>query len=206
MTQAMLAITTKAFYYFKPYKRECMKCPLQRVCWEPTPISDPIPILSIDSFIETGISQILIISSTNTSGVLTMFSNTKKQITILQLNEFIAKKMIQTNIRSSFNIELNIDPIFKEIQAKMFYGCKDIQLVSVSLTIPEPRAHIFSDKPRLLNPKLLVIAKGEIIFFNLNLKYWKCVDYLEEEDKSRTMSTNDKKKFEEKQLVIILFF
>eukprot|EP01022_Parablepharisma_sp_SALTPOND_P020582 TRINITY_DN378_c0_g1_i1.p2 TRINITY_DN378_c0_g1~~TRINITY_DN378_c0_g1_i1.p2 ORF type:complete len:1093 (-),score=111.04 TRINITY_DN378_c0_g1_i1:15898-19176(-) len=170
LKQASVVLTVRAVYFFKPFAKECKLCPIEKVCWEPSVITDPIPLKSIQYLIDMEQLSMLALAATVKGGVLSMGGD---KTYLIQLNDHYVKKDLINKVMESCAVSIVVDPVFKEIVP----GEKDpdfceAQIVGISLTAPIFRESVFSGQPRIPNPYLMILSKTYIKFYKVNYASW----------------------------------
>lgn len=156
---------------------------------------EPIPISSIECFIETGIEKLMIFKLKSTSGVLSIFSK-KPDIFLVELNEFRGKTQLQALIQEVFPVHIVDDPFFKEAITKLEPQVH-FQIVSASEDPSPPRVHIVSDEPKFLNPRIAVISEKDLRFYTFDISVWRDLSAMETPENDKNATPEQKAKDEE---------
>lgn len=167
---ALLVLTVKAIYFFKPFVKKCNICPIERVCWDPSPVMDPIPLSKIFCLIDMEYLPIFALLIRIEEG---LFSKGGEQIYLIQPNDQYSKKSIINNIIESCPINIVPDSIFKSLVLNKD-GVEPVnaQIVGASTSEIRTRSSRFTGETRISKPYLMLINESTMKFYKINYKYW----------------------------------
>jgi len=198
LKRALMVVTVKSIYFFKPYVKRCQVCPIDKVCWDPSPVMDPIPLTNIQTVIDMEALPMFALLLTIKEG---LFSKGGEQVYLIQVDDHYSKKNMINNIIESCPVDIIPDPIFKSLVFDE-NGTPPLisQIVGVSTSDIEVRASAFSGEIRIKKPYLMLVTESTVKFYKVNYKYWiyteapkKALETYEELLASAAKKTNEKK-------------
>jgi len=164
----LMALSVKSLYLFKPFAKQCKICPMERVCWEPSPVMDPILLDNISCVIDMEGISIFGLAVKTAEG---LFSKGGNEIYLFNVNDLHEKKEIITGIMNGSSATIVRDPLFTKVFNTGEENVKGL-IVGVSMSAVEPRASVFSGMPRISDPYMMILSEKSMKFYKINWKYW----------------------------------
>ncbi len=167
-------VTARSVYLFAPFSKQCTRCPIEKVCWTPEIVADPIPMSSIEYIVDMEGVPMLALAMKTRSGLFS-FGGFRKQILVVQARDYLAKNEIVNSLGLSTTLNVAPDPVFSEFFANRIEDFQGAQMVGASSDSPQPRKSALADE-EIRSPHMMVVTREKLRFFRVGFGAWKFLD------------------------------